>query len=122
MTSFSVNRPKIVGRLHHDNPKQKKANPRLNRSAPDPDVHIVANSIVSEVVAEGRMRSSARCAVSAPSRARGVADEMPLRLRRQVCVGRREPAGAWLLHARSGSAGLDAVATALVLATSRRFS
>jgi hypothetical protein len=28
----------------------------------------------------------------APSRARGVADEMPVRQRRQVCVGRREPA------------------------------
>ena len=32
-------------------------------------------------------------------RAHGVADEMPVRQRRQVCVGRRKPTRAWLLHA-----------------------
>jgi hypothetical protein len=44
------------------------------------------------------------CSVSAPSRARGVADEMPVRQRRQVCIGRREPARVWLLHAWRGHA------------------
>ena len=39
--------------------------------------------------------------------------------RRQVCVGRREPARAWLLHAWSGGPGVDAVVTALVLAAPR---
>jgi len=45
---------------------------------------------------------------------------MPVRQRRQVCVGRGEPARAWLLHARSGSPGVDADVTALVLAASGR--
>jgi hypothetical protein len=31
---------------------------------------------------------------------------MPVRQRRQVCVSRREPARAWLLHAYSGHAGV----------------
>ena len=44
-------------------------------------------------------------------RARGVADEMPVRQRRQVCVGLREPARACLPHAWSGSPGVDAVVT-----------
>ena len=54
---------------------------------------------------------------SAPSRARGVADEMPVRQRRQVCVGPREPTRAWLLHAYTGQGGAmtaslpDSVAT-----------
>ena len=38
------------------------------------------------------------CSLSAPSRARGVADEVPVGQRRQVCVGGREPVGVWLLH------------------------
>ena len=46
------------------------------------------------------------CALSARCRARRVADEMPVRQRRQVCVGRREPTRAWLLHAYSGHAGV----------------
>jgi hypothetical protein len=56
----------------------------------------------------------------APTRARRVADEMPVPQRRQVWVGRHEPARAWLLHASSGSPGVDAVVTALVHAASRR--
>ena len=43
-----------------------------------------------------------RGAVSAQRRAPGVADEMPVRQRRQVCIRRRGPARAWLLHAYSG--------------------
>jgi hypothetical protein len=39
-----------------------------------------------------RKRSPAACSLSALSRARGVADEMPVRQRRQVCISRREPA------------------------------
>jgi hypothetical protein len=55
---------------------------------------------------DGSLRT-VRCAtwsslLAAPSRARGVADEMPVRQRRQVRVGRREPARAWLLHAGHG--------------------
>ena len=42
--------------------------------------------------------------LSALSRARGVADEMPVRQRRQVCVGHRESARPWLLHASGGHA------------------
>jgi hypothetical protein len=41
----------------------------------------------------------ASCSLSAPTRARGVADEMRVRQRRQVSVGRREPIRGWLVHA-----------------------
>ena len=40
---------------------------------------------------------------SALSGTRGVADDMPVRQRRQVCVGGREAARPWLLHAYWGS-------------------
>ena len=40
-----------------------------------------------------------RVALSAPSGPSEVADELPVRQRRQVCVGRRETAVVWLLHA-----------------------
>ncbi len=56
---------------------------------------------------------------SAQRRARGLADEMPVPQRTQVCVCRREPARAWLLHAYRGSVGAEAVVTALVLAAPR---
>ena len=36
---------------------------------------------------------------SARRRARGLADEMPVRQRRQVCIGGREPARPWRLRA-----------------------
>jgi hypothetical protein len=66
----------------------------------------------------GRLTESCdSVALSAPSKARGVADEMPVRQEGRSASARREPARAWLLNAYRGSAGLEAVMTAPVLAT-----
>jgi hypothetical protein len=56
---------------------------------------------------------------SAPSRARSVVDNMRARTRRRVWGRSRCLCRAWLLHAWSGSAGVGAIVTALVLAASR---
>jgi len=59
---------------------------------PDADASCVAVALVShEALASPQAIAGRDAPLSAPSRARGVADEMPVRQRRQVCVGRRGP-------------------------------
>ena len=59
-----------------------------------------------------RVPQAARC------RTHGVDNEMRVRERKQVSASRRQADRAWLLYACSGSAGVDAVVTASVLAVS----
>jgi hypothetical protein len=61
--------------------------------------------------------SDASALVDAPSRRHGVADQMPVRQRRQVCVGRREPAPSVAAPRLERQSGGAVEAAALVLAT-----
>jgi hypothetical protein len=70
----------------------------------------VPNELLSRTETPSRARSETR----------GPSAQMRVRDRMQVFADWRESDRAWLLHAWSGSAGLDAVVTALVLAAFRR--
>jgi hypothetical protein len=57
-----------------------------------------------------RSRATSADSLSAHSETVAAGATMPVRQRRQVCVSRREPARAWLLHAWSGHAGVATAA------------
>ena len=66
-----------------------------------------------------RQRPARRAPLTARSASLAVGDEMPVEYQKQGAAGRRARRHLLLLHAWSGSAGVDAVVTASVLATRR---